>query len=608
MILKLLTSSSALALLANSALVQHNRKDAATMLKTNNNRVRRANSGVFEEFQASNMERECVEERCDIQELTEIMENDNASKDEITEKFNSLGSMCATRAKCNPKGSAACYQTWGGFECICKREFNKPSEEINVQYIMAIKNDQKSGGKLKYGLYGGDKCDQPVNECDLGISDCDAGKGQICVDQEPSTENPKGYTCECEAGKVQNADGVCVAATCDEFPCDAPFTCAVDADTQIPYCACPLGHQEIQVDGVATCEDVDECENPNHCAEDEICTFTAGVSECKCREGYDKKANGDMAGVCSDIDECDDNPCHANAQCSNTEGSYECNCAYGYASLSEGSRSDADQVVCANINECEDDTLNTCLNIANSKCVDTEGDHECQCSQGYEADRSSGSLVCNDVDECASFVAPNEFTVCANEDGSHVISCTGGNFNLVDNVCVDVDECADETNPCGENSTCVNNQGGFECACNEGYTAGEEANTCVDIDECETSVCIQELGNNAVCVNTPGSYQCSCAEGFVVNEDGICDVEEYDDEYNYGDIEQEDDDDDHSGNIQVHAQKERKSDDYTCETGDYELEDYSTKEVGEGDAVGFPDTVESTDNYGDYIEDYNYNE
>ena len=32
----------------------------------------------------------------------------------------------------------------------------------------------------------------------------------------------------------------------------------------------------------------------------------------------------------TDINECETNPCHANANCTNTPGSYVCNCSRGY--------------------------------------------------------------------------------------------------------------------------------------------------------------------------------------------------------------------------------------------------------------------------------------
>lgn len=39
-------------------------------------RHKRANNGVFEELLEGNLERECLEERCDLEEAREVFEND----------------------------------------------------------------------------------------------------------------------------------------------------------------------------------------------------------------------------------------------------------------------------------------------------------------------------------------------------------------------------------------------------------------------------------------------------------------------------------------------------------------------------------------------------
>ena len=40
-------------------------------------RHKRYNTGVFEEFQEGNLERECIEEVCDLEEAREVFENDD---------------------------------------------------------------------------------------------------------------------------------------------------------------------------------------------------------------------------------------------------------------------------------------------------------------------------------------------------------------------------------------------------------------------------------------------------------------------------------------------------------------------------------------------------
>ena len=46
--------------------------------------------------------------------------------------------------------------------------------------------------------------------------------------------------------------------------------------------------------------------------------------------------------------------------------------------------------------------------------------------------------------------------------------------------CVEKDDC--NPDPCPDNSDCVDQIGGFECECHEGYKGNKYA--CVDIDEC----------------------------------------------------------------------------------------------------------------------------
>jgi len=115
--------------------------------------------------------------------------------------------------------------------------------------------------------------------------------------------------------------------------------------------------------------------------------------------------------------------------------------------------------------------------------------------------------------------------------------------------CIDIDECADETDDCSADGTCTNNSGGFDCACNEGYTGdgfdctslnscspdsddcdvhascvelGDgglgclcdpgyvgDGQDCSDVDEC--SLGIDDCGDNAFCTNMPGEFLCTCS-------------------------------------------------------------------------------------------------
>ncbi|PIN17589.1 hypothetical protein CDL12_09770 [Handroanthus impetiginosus] len=53
-----------------------------------------------------------------------------------------------------------------------------------------------------------------------------------------------------------------------------------------------------------------------------------GGYRCNCSEGYE--GNPYLSPGCTDIDECQNNPCHEHGICNNTLGGYNCSCAKGY--------------------------------------------------------------------------------------------------------------------------------------------------------------------------------------------------------------------------------------------------------------------------------------
>lgn len=115
-------------------------------------------------------------------------------------------------------------------------------------------------------------------------------------------------------------------------------------------------------------------------------------------------------------------------------------------------------------------------------CGDGQVDEECD----------DGDL--DDGDGCASD--------CTVEDGW---ACEGE-----PSVCSDIDECADGTDACPENSTCENTEGAYDCTCDDGYAA--DADLCVDVDECADG--LDECDADATCINLDGTYDCECNDGF----------------------------------------------------------------------------------------------
>lgn len=100
--------------------------------------------------------------------------------------------------------------------------------------------------------------------------------------------------------------------------------------------------------------------------------------------------------------------------------------------------------------------------------------------------------------------------------------CNVGYSLDVAGACVDDDEC--QSNPCGDNATCVNTPGTFECSCISGYLG--DGITCVDVNECDTN----NGGCDALttCTNTPGTRICgACPSGYAGNGDeGCMDIDE----------------------------------------------------------------------------------
>ncbi|XP_043955596.1 adhesion G protein-coupled receptor E5 isoform X2 [Gambusia affinis] len=149
---------------------------------------------------------------------------------------------------------------------------------------------------------------------------------------------------------------------------------------------------------------------------------------------------------------------------------------------------------------------------------------ETSCEMGY----SRVDQNCVDVNECAE--APEicgENATCFNTDGSYYCQCQEGfrsktvNFTNEDSVkCTDINECLEIKDICGPNANCQNTNSNYTCSCQNGFASstgveifhGRDNVTCRDVNECadDPEIC----GENTNCFNTDGSYYCQCQEGF----------------------------------------------------------------------------------------------
>ena len=124
------------------------------------------------------------------------------------------------------------------------------------------------------------------------------------------------------------------------------------------------------------CNDIDEySDGSSQCGENTFCINTEFCYECPCKSyEYRRKDNF----TCEDINECD-NPdaCDSTiSTCKNLDGSFECECREGFKKDSQGS--------CQDINECENPDTNDC--DRNAKCKNEKGTYKCICQKGYQGD------------------------------------------------------------------------------------------------------------------------------------------------------------------------------------------------------------------------------
>jgi hypothetical protein len=434
------------------------------------------------------------------------------------------GGTCANINECltNPCGAGSCTDSAGSYSCTCSAGYT-----FNGTTCADV--NECAGTPCGVGGAATGAC---TNTAGSYVCACASGysapaSGGACANINECLTNPCGagsctdsagsYSCTCSAGYSFNGTTCVDVNECAGTPCGvggaATGACTNTAGSYV--CACASGYSAPASGG--TCANIDECLT-NPCGAGS-CTDSAGSYSCTCSAGY--TFNGT---TCADVNECAGTPCGvggaATGACTNTAGSYVCACASGYSAPASGG-------TCANINECLTSPCGA------GSCTDSAGSYSCTCNTGYR-DEPGGAITCVDIDECAlgtDLCSDSPVATCVNTPGDYTCTCPSGYSGMGRGVtgCTDINECTANTDGCDDNpDACANTVGGFTCGCTGLFLgtgvgpsgcacpAGYEqvGSECVDIDECARNTDNCDSTPDA-CVNTPGSFTCVCPGIFV---------------------------------------------------------------------------------------------
>jgi len=240
-------------------------------------RARRDNNGIFEELQAANLQRECIDEVCSYDEILEAYDGNEAKAADF---WNAATKMCEAEGSCNRAGTATCVNKWRKRECRCKSGWQNLLSDDCSEDVDECANEGwcQNGGECTNTVgsficlcpqgWEGANCELDINECEAATNPC--LNGGSCTNTEGS------YTCSCP----DNWTGL---------------NCEIDVDE----CAA----------------DVDPCQN------DSPCINTDGSYQCLCNNGWGGQ-NCD-----TDYDECGNGMCPEGTICQTLEmNQFTCVC------------------------------------------------------------------------------------------------------------------------------------------------------------------------------------------------------------------------------------------------------------------------------------------
>ncbi|CAG5082670.1 Oidioi.mRNA.OKI2018_I69.PAR.g10179.t1.cds [Oikopleura dioica] len=360
------------------------------------------------------------------------------------------------------------------------------------------------------------------NECDMMASPC-PGLGDVCVN------NVGSYEC---MTAVEFSDFICSTDGCDLDT--AVCTAVGDMDAYVRTCVCPTHY----VNDLTTGQCVDEVTCPAFC--------TTGW----CIEGIGEASQCDLAddplNLCGlDISDSS-NPCGIGHLCqvdATDKTVYTCTCSdattYSLTTLANGNPT------CEDINECADESLNSCSIF--EVCKNLDGGFDCDSNPDPFGKCQGWNNKCASVPEATCEVSADKM--------SSTCRCPPGYYWGVDWTgtwgCNDIDECSTGEHKCTSQEYCANIPGsytclqhegpcafgahechamaicrpsyakrGYDCDCINGYHGNGNRQDgrqlaygpngpkgCVDIDECKAGT--HQCVDGQTCVNQIGKYECS---------------------------------------------------------------------------------------------------
>ncbi|KAG9337036.1 hypothetical protein JZ751_029895, partial [Albula glossodonta] len=425
-------------------------------------------------------------------------------------EVDSSGHTCQDIDECqsNPCVNGDCKNTPGSFSCQCPS--GSVADSSGTQCVETTK------GTCWLKLIDG-RCEININGATLK-SHCCATLGEAwgspcaACPKEPFCSKGyarvKGTVCE-DVNECEVFPGVCINGKCvntdGSFICQCPSGMTVDTSGR----TC-IGRHRVDACccsvGAAWGVECDECPERGTPEYAQLCPRGPGFSH-----------RGDFINgkpFLKDIDECKISPdlC-GQGTCVNTPGDFECKCFEGYES---------GFMMMKNCMVSVQEMLGVLVYERNGQCVNLIGRYQCTCDTGYKS--TEDYLSCIDIDECTIQNGGCE-TFCTNSEGSYECSCHTGYALMPDQrSCTDIDECEENADIC-DGGQCTNIPGEYQCLCFDGFMASEDMKTCLDVDECDLNSNICLSGN---CENTKGSFICHCDLGYSVRKGstGCTDINE----------------------------------------------------------------------------------